>query len=283
MSLSNLAMHGAEAIKRANENNSGNKTFTNEKIWFDWGKKEEHVIRLVGDFKWIRTHWIGESKYGKDVPILNASAFNGENKIPMSVACGNWSPDTETEDPDGGGCPICRLGKNADEALAKYGKDMDEDDRNILKSIRKKCAVKNTYLFKCIDRENPFVDENKTKKGYKIIKIPAALLSAIIEISKQFAGVNITSPEEGIDIIIKRTQKDAGVPTFTALPVMQGMSVKQTPLTKEELEYHDIDLSKFTGKPVDFERFEQELVEENNVRALYENKTEEVDGENAPF
>ena len=37
------------------------------------------------------------------------------------------------------------------------------------------------------------------------------------------------------------------------------MTVKQTPLTAEELEYRDLDLSKFAGKPVDKMRFEEEL------------------------
>lgn len=279
MSLSNLASHGQKALKEANSNNNSSGNFPKENIWFDWGNKEEHVVRLVGDFTWIRSHWIGESAFGKDIAILNASAFKGENKIPMNVACGNWEVESESEDPNGD-CPICRLAKNADAILSKNGKDMDEADRNIIKSIRKKCAVKNTYLFKCIDRDNPYVDDAKTKKGYKIIKMPSDLLNAVVELSKKFGDISITSPDEGIDITIKREKgANGGVPKFTALPVMSGMSVKQTPLTDEELQYHDLDLKKFAGKPVDKERFEEELVDDNNVRVIYES----VVDEGAPF
>lgn len=279
MSMSNLAKHGQEALKQAN-NGSSNGNFPKENIWFDWGSKEEHVVRLVGDFKWIRSHWIGESSFGKDIAILNPRAFKGESKLPLSVACSNWDASTESEDPNGD-CPICRLGRNADALLAKEGKNMDESDKAIIKAIRKKCAIRNTYLFKCIDRDNPWIDDAKTKKGFKIIKMPGDLLNAIIELSKKFDGTSITSPEEGIDITIKRVKGEGGgAPKFTALPVMAGMSVKQTPLTDEELQYRDLDLDKFAGKPVDKDRFEEELSDDNNVRVIYESA---IDDGDAPF
>jgi hypothetical protein len=283
MAESNLARHGAIALKGNNENNNNN--FAKENIWFDWGNSEEHVVRLVGDFKWIRSHWIGANQFGKDVEIINSDSFKGENKIPMSVACGNWDVDSESEEPDGDNCPVCRLGRNAEKMLQKYGKEMAEADKEIIKTIRNKCAIRNTYLFKCIDRDNPYIDDEKTKKGFKIIKMPAELLTAIIELSNKIEGVNITSPDEGIDITIKRVKPEGnkkGKTSYSALPVYKGMTVKQTPLTAEELEYRDLDLSKFSGKPVDKERFEEELVEENNVRTIYE-MNEEEDNDGAPF
>ena len=63
---------------------------------------------------------------------------------------------------------------------------------------------------------------------------------------------------------------------------MDGMKVKQTPLTDEEKEYRDLDLAKFAGKPVDKDRFEEELTDDNNVRTLYENADMDDNG-NAPF
>ena len=70
--------------------------------------------------------------------------------------------------------------------------------------------------------------------------------------------------------------------TYTALAVMDGMKVKQTPLTDEEKGYRDLDLAKFAGKPVDKDRFEEELTDDNNVRTLYENADMDDNG-NAPF
>ena len=285
MSNDSLSRHGAAALKQAaslNPNNGGN--FAKENIWFDWGNKSEHVVRIVGDFVSIRSHWIGESKFGQDVAILNPGAFKGDNKIPMQVACGNWDAETETEDPDGDACPICRLGRNADAFLKKYGKELVEADKNTFKAIRRKCAVKCNYLFKVIDRENPYLDDEKTKKGYKIMRAPDKLLKAILALSDQMKGIGITSPDEGIDITIKKVVSDTDRTdvTYSALAVMDGMKVKQTPLTDEEKEYRELDLYKFAGKPVDKERFEAELTDENNVKTIYENADMD-EGGNAPF
>lgn len=292
--MNELSRHGQAALKKSQSiSGSTNNEFAKENIWFDWGNKNEHVVRIVGDFVSIRSHWIGESKYGQDVAILNSSAFKGDKKIPMQVACGNWQADSETEDPDGDACPICRLGRNADLMLKKYGKELTEADKNIFKAIRRKCAIKCSYLFKVIDRENPYINDEKTKKGYKILRAPEKLLKAILALSDQMNGIGITSVDEGIDITIKKSVSDTAKTdvTYSALAVMNGMKVKQTPLTEEEREYRDLDLSKFAGKPVDKDRFEEELTDENNVRTIYENvNMDDSDGdeknnsnENAPF
>lgn len=284
MSTDFLSSHGQKALKSAASLNTNSSTsFAKENIWFDWGKKNEHTVRIVGDFISIRTHWIGESKYD-DVSILNPTAFKGDNKIPVQVACGNWDVETESEDPDGDACPICRLGRNADAMLKKYGKELEEADKNIFKAIRKKCAIKQFYLFKVIDRENPYIDDEKTKKGYKILRAPDKLLKAILDLSDKMKGIGITAKDEGIDIIIKKVTSDTSKNdvSYTALPVMDGVKVKQTPLTEEELEFRDLELIKFSGKPIDKDRFEEELTDENNVRTIYENADME-EGGNAPF
>ncbi len=290
MGMNSLSRHGMEALKKAAAlNPTTTSSFANENIWFDWGGKEEHVIRIVDDFVSVRSHWIGESKFGNDVPLLKASAFKGDNKIPMTVACGNWDVVTETEDPDGDACPVCRLGRNADLMLKKYGKELEESDKEIFKAIRRKCAVKCQYLFKVIDRDNPYLDEEKTKKGYKILRAPEKLLKAILDLSDKMKGIGISSPDEGIDIIIKKSvsEKTKTDVTYSALPVMDGVSAKQTPLTDEELAYRDIDLKKFAGKPVDKARFEEELLEENNVKTVYKGDDDvtssEGNGDEAPF
>lgn len=279
-----LSEHGAKALKDASSLNGGNGglNFAKENIWFDWGNKNEHTVRIVGDFKAVRSHWIGESKFGQDVDLLKASAFKGENKLPMSVACGNWDVETESPDPDNDACPVCRLGHNADAILKKHGKELDETDKNLFKAIRRKCSVKCMYLFKVIDRDNPYLDDEKSKKGYKILKAPEKLLKAILELSDKMKGIGITSPDEGIDITIKKLVSDTSKTdvNYNALPVMDGMKVKQTPLTEEEQAYFELDLSKFAGKPVDTARFEEELTDENNIRTVYENADM---SEDAPF
>ena len=287
MSENSLSRHGADALKKF-ETTSNSSEFTKDNIWFDWGNKEEHVIRIVGDFRISRSHWIGESKFGNDVALLNSEAFKGDKKLPMTVACGNWDAESETEDPDGNACPVCRLGKNADLMLKKYGKELVETEKEKFKAIRRKCQAKSQYLFKIIDRDNPYVDEEKTRKGYKILRAPEKLLKAILALSDSMEGIAITSPDEGIDIKIKKTvsEKTKTDVTYSALAVMAGAKVKQTPLTDEEKEYRDLDLLKFVGKPVDKERFEEMLSDKNSVRTIYENTDIDAgddEGGNAPF
>ena len=287
MSEDILMRHGAKSLKNL-QSNSGSGQFTRENIWFDWGDSEERIVRLVGDYKEVRTHWIGESKYGQgqDIAILNASAFKGDNKIPMNVGCGNWDIDTESEDPVGDNCPICRLGRNADSILSKHGKELNEADKAKLKKVISKCKVKSIFMFKCIDRDNPYVDEERTKKGYKIIKMPGELFKSIMDLAKQVKGVSIISDDNGIDIRIKRTKPEngKGKTTYSASVVMSGLSVKQTPLTDEERQYHDLDLSKFAAKPIDKERFEEELVDDETIRLCYEDtESSEPADEKAPF
>jgi len=272
---SSFLEHANRTIKRIEESNarSSGGNFAKENIWFDWGNSDEHVIRLVGDWREVHSHWIGASKFGKDVAILKPTAFVGDSKLPMSVSCDNWDASTETEETDA--CPVCRLAKKADWILnhPKYANEIDEADKENFKAVRRKCAVKINYIFKCIDRENPYVDDEKTRKGYKIIKMPQELWNAILEMGRKIKGVEIASVDEGIDITIKRQRPangQKGKTTYTASPVYDGMTVKQTPLTDEEKAFRDIDLLKFIGKPVDKDRFESELVEENNIRMLYE-------------
>lgn len=95
-------------------------------------------------------------------------------------------------------------------------------------------------------------------------------------------GIGITSPDEGIDITIKKIVSDTSKTdvNYNALPVMDGVRVKQTPLSEEEQAYFELDLAKFAGKPVDTARFEEELADENNIRTVYENA--DMD-ENSPF
>lgn len=283
-----LSEHGVESQKNASYGQGG---FTRDNIWFNWGKSDEHTIRLVGDYVTLHTHWIGESMFGKeqDIAILNASAFKGDDKIPAQVACGNWDVETETLSGEDN-CPVCRLMTNADLMLRKHAKDLSPEDTENLKKIRAKCRPKDSYLFKIIDRDNPYVDDQKSKKGYKIFRITNDLRALIVDLGATFEkkGVFINSPDTGIDIVVKRIKK-VGKPgyTYSVTQAMDGLSVKQTPLTAEELQFRDLNLTLFGGKPVSREKFEAELADANNVRTVYEwdPNSDSDDGatEEAPF
>jgi hypothetical protein len=82
-----LSSHGAKAIKVSKEgrnNNSG----TKKDIFFKWGDKNERTIRLVGDFRWVKTHWIGKSAFGEEMSnSLKMLLFQQVTMLCQTVLC----------------------------------------------------------------------------------------------------------------------------------------------------------------------------------------------------
>lgn len=278
-----LSKHGAEAIKAAEEGRPQKSDFKRQNIFFDWGNQLKHTIRLVGEFKSVRSHWIGKSAFGgEDVPLFKDGAFKGEDKLPARVNCSNWDSSTESSDADGG-CVICRIAANASKYLEKEGKHLDEDTRKWLQDLQFKCAPANSFYFLCIDRGNPYIAEGE--KGFKIIQMSTPLLKAIIAIDEDLGGTDICSDEEGIDIVIKKTLPvgKSKRTEYSASPAFDKTSVKQTPLTEEEKSWNRIDLAKFTGKKPDEEMLVSLL--RDNVKEVWNEETpgSEEDENDAPF
>jgi len=276
-----LSSHGAKAIEAVESNRSTQTDFVKQNIWFNWGDDTKRTIRLVGDFKWSKTHWIGKSNFGPDVPLFAESVFKGENKLPNKVNCSNWNVDTETNQDNG--CVICRIAENANKYLQKQGKNLDEDTKKWLKDLQAKCTSKNAYYFLCIDRSDPYIAEGE--KGFKIIQMSLELLTAITELDKALETADICSDDEGIDIVIKREQAlgkgGKGRTKYSASPVFEKTSVKQTPLTEEERSWNRIDLSKFLGKNPDDTQLVKLL--KTNVKDVWEEGDENEENNNAPF
>ena len=244
-----------EQMMEAKANRSGS-NFAKENIFFEWGDKDEHIVRIVGEYKWFKNHWINVSNFSP-FKLLKDEAFEGDNKLPKNIVCTNWDSETETND-EMGSCPVCKLMKIADNSIKKLGKSMNPEIKQFMKDLRSKCFPTNTFMVKIIDRGNPYVSDGV--KGYKILRMPDTLVAAIKKISSDL-GIDIVSEDEGIDIKISRN-KAGNKTTYSAAPVYKGMSIKQTPLTEEERNYRDLDLSKFGGKKVDETVFASMLVDD---------------------
>lgn len=235
-------------VKEMNKENNkkDNNDFKKHNIFFNWGNKNEHVIRLIGSFVFGQTHWIGKSAFGNNkVDIINPDAIT-DKRLPMKIACTDW--DIATESFDGHECPICRLRKAAD-ALLNNSEGVEECHKQEWKAVRDKCRCGAVYLFKCIDRDNPYVAEGE--KGAKIIQMPAELVEAIAALDKQLNDTDLSSEKDGIDILIKRELPSTGKgrTKYSAVPVFDGVKIRQTPLTAEEIASAEaIDLTKFVGK-----------------------------------
>ena len=247
----------ANQINKQMNANKNNGDFKKHDIFFNWGNKNEHTIRLIGGFVFGQTHWIGKSAFGNNkVDIINSDAIT-EKRLPMKIACTDW--DITTESFDGDDCPICRLRKAA-EALLNNSDGVEECHKQEWKAVRDKCRCGSVYLFKCIDRDNPYIAEGE--KGAKIIQMPSELVEAIAALDKQLTDCDLSSDDEGIDIMIKREVPATGKgrTKYSAVPVFNGVKIKQTPLTAEEkASAESLDLSKFVGKKIASDLLESEF------------------------
>ena len=260
-----------EEIKR---NKSGN-TFAKTDSWFRW-KKDEHTIRLVGDFVIAKSHWIGPSKFNS-VSLFDEKHFVGEDKLPHQINCNNWNVETELEE-KGCGCVVCELRKIAGDILySEEGKSLDEKDKKFFKDLKYKCDARTRYWFNCIDRDDPYIDEAKTIRGYKAIEIPSDLFEGILALSEKLSGIDITSPENGIDLVIKKSGGNGSPVKYSVLPKMDGLTVNSTPLTEQEQEMTMVDLKKVFGKKQDQEMLREKL--SDDIKLLLD----DVNTEEEPF
>lgn len=249
--MGNLSSHGAKAIKVSREGRSSNSNNGQRKnLWFQWGDKTERTIRLVGDFRWQKAHWIGKSNFGRDVKLFEDAAFQGDNKLPNQIVCGAWDAATESISEDQH-CIVCEIMKKADKIMKTSGKDFDESQKQMINDVIFKCKPKDNYYFLCIDRDDPYIAEGE--KGFKIIQMPTTLLEAITNLDSKLTAADLNSDDHGIDIVIKKSSPASGKgkTEYSVTPVFEGVSIKVTPLTDEEKSWQRPDLSKLTGKPYD--------------------------------
>lgn len=267
-----------EDYKKSHSNSGGN--FPKTDNWFKW-TKNEHTVRLVGDFIIVHSHWIGPSPFNP-VKLFDEKLFVGEDKLPYQMNCGTWDIEKE-EDDNSCECLICKIRKVAGDILySEEGKALDEKDKKFFKDLKYKCDAKTRYFFNCIDRENPYVNVEEKIKGYKIIEVPYELMDGIIALSDKLKGVDIASIEDGIDLTIRKEGGGgAGKVKYSVLPVYDGMSILKSPLTDEERAMKVLDLKLMCGKKLDQERLFEKL--NDDIKCLLDDSSDTSKNEDAPF
>lgn len=230
-------------------------------LYHNW-KDGTNRIRLVGDFVEVHTHFIAPAPKRKDRGLCQAEAFKGDDRIPMVVNCLDW--DIANEKPTGKKvCPICKLHAIAVEVLKL---NPNETEKKEFELIKQATRVNASLKWNIISRDDPYVvevDENgkETKMlGYKIATFGREAQTDVFGIYKQI-GFDIQDPEKGIDIEINKDSTGARV-SYTARAVIEGMSVKATPLTKEEKEMELHDLKIRCGRIIESEKIVDALHED---------------------
>ncbi len=261
------------------DKNGRNKDFTKTDNWFKF-TKAEHTLRLVGDFIVTNSHWIGPSTFNP-LKLFPDSCFKDEGKLPYQINCHDWDIDTESRASNG--CVICLLREIAGDILySPDGKNLDEKTKKLFKDLKYKCDAKQRYFFNCIDRDNPFISDGVI--GYKVIEVPKEAMDAIASLSSKLSAVDITSVENGIDIVISKGGGTDKKVKYTVQPVYDGMTIKKSPLTEAEKEMKLLDLKIMCGKKQDQEVLTSKL--ESDWKELIETssstKTASTGSEKSP-
>ncbi len=172
-------------------------------------KTGDNIVRLVGEFIEVKTHFIAPMKSRGDRGLCISDAFEGEDKLPQVCNCPDW--------------------------------------------LAGKCAPRTALKWNILDRDDPYIVEATDKGerkvlGYKIATVGMEAWNDIEGIFTQ-CGFDISDVNGGIDINICRTEGKKT--SYAARAILEGGSVKKTPLTEEEKALQLHDLKRLCGKQTD--------------------------------
>jgi len=250
---------------RANKTNSGHDHRVRG-IFHQW-KDGDNIIRLVGEFIEVRTHFIAPVKNRNDRGLCRDDAFEGDDALPQVINCPNW--DIEMEKPrKQKTCPICVLNELAWAALKE---NPTPEEKKFLEDLRTASAPRRNVKWNIIDRADPFVivTENGQERRVLGLKIATIGMEAYNDIEAIFeqCGFDITDPDAGIDIrVVKGFNGTRTI--YTAQACVEGLNLKQTPLTKEERALALHDLKAICGRAVNIDKLMDALHED--LRQLIE-------------
>jgi hypothetical protein len=251
--LDRLAKQQASLPKRGNFNKV-------KGIYLEW-KEGANILRLVGDFIEVHTHFIAPAPKRKERGLCIPAAFEGEGKLPQVINCPDWDIVLERPKKEKT-CPYCKLNAISRTVLKE---NPTPEQKAFFEHLRGASRASSNLKWNVLDRDNPMVEEEKNGKNEKVLSFKIATVGTeaqggINKIYKQ-VGYDINDPDRGIDIDVNKDS--SGTRTkYSAGAVLEGISLKVTPLTKEEraLTLHDLKVR--CGKMVDPEKLKEALHED---------------------
>jgi hypothetical protein len=274
--------------KRNEKKNNKNDGSRIKGIFHSW-KDGDNVLRFIGEFLEVRTHFIAPNSKMKAKGFCPMDRFQGENKLPQVVNCANWDLETDTE--IDGGCVICKLNKISRDILYGGNHEIDDDDKAFLDDLRRNSNARVGLKWNVIERSDPYVskvDDKGNEEQVLGLKIASVGMEAFKDIDGIFEQLqfDLTDPEKGIDISVNKGHNGTR-PVYSANAVLSGLAIKQTPLTEEELELDKHDLLAICGRQTDqsaiFESLRSDLKEMiEDVESEDEDEEDESFGEMQP-
>jgi hypothetical protein len=268
-----------EKIRKMKERTPERGNFPSFKGVFHQWKESDNIIRLVGDFLEVKTHFVSPNPKRGERGLCQAKAFQGNNRIPQTVNCLDWDIEKEEARPKKV-CPFCMLNNIARLALKE---SPTPDEKKFFENLKQIAYARTALKWHLIDRDDPFVlrVENGNEIKVKGLKIGTVGTEAWKDIEGIFTqcGFDISDPEEGIDICV--TKVSAAKTAYSAKAVLEGRppTVKITPLTDEEKGWALYDLKAICGKQVDIDMLMDAL--HGDLRELLDLNTDEAGKEPA--
>lgn len=220
-------------------------------IFHNW-KDTENVVRLVDEFLEVWTHFIAPAPKRNERGLCRADAFQGNEGLPQVVNCLNWDIEAGVFRKKKV-CPICRLNNIAFAALKD---NPTPEEKEFLEKLRMATSARRNVKWNIIDRADPYVVavENGVEQRVLGLKIATIGMEAFNDIEGIFEQCmfDITDPDKGIDIKIVKGSNGTRT-TYTAQAILEGTSLKQTPLTEEERALVPHELKAICGKQVDID------------------------------
>jgi hypothetical protein len=249
-------MNVLDKIRKMKERTPERGSFSSHKDIFHSFREGDNILRLVGEFLEVRTHFIAPVPKRNDRGLCQARAFQGNNHLPQLINCLNWDiQKEEARSPKDCRCPVCKLNDIARKALKE---SPSVEEKKFFEALKASAYPRTGLKWHLIDRDNPFVlkvvDGREEKvKGHKIGTIGTDLWKDISGVFDQ-CGFDITDPKDGIDLCVtKKTENNKTGYAGKAVLVGRPPTVKVTPLTDEELAYELYDLKAICGKQVDLD------------------------------
>ena len=243
-----------------------------------------NTIRLAGDGIDVRTHYLAPNPKRKDRGLCGEAAFTGDEKIPKTVNCLNWDIAMERPRKEKT-CPICKLNAIAKTILAENEKAKEKltaEEKKFFEAIKSASRATAALKWNVLDRDNPMITVEKDGKeekilGFKIATVGTEACNDITGIYQQI-GYDIQDPDRGIDIEVIKDSTGART-TYSARAVIQGLSVKVTPFTKEEKALVMNDLKVRCGKQTEeykiIDALHEDLREILNAKEVDANVTDD--------
>jgi hypothetical protein len=248
---------------RQDKAGGGNRKFTNFRdIFFDW-QEGDNIVRFIGDFLEVKTHFIAPAPKRGDRGLCNADAFKGDynEKLQMVINCPDWDVEKE-EDKGTHDCPICKLNKMAKAIL---NDDPNDEEKETFKAIASATRARTALKWNVIDRNNPLItkkegDSEEKVFGFKIATVGMEAFADIEGIVDQ-TGMDISDDEEGLDIIVTKTKKARWEYSAKAAmdTTVKPPTAKMTTLTDEERGAERHRLLERCGKQSDMQKVRDAL------------------------